>query len=306
MKSQAVMTPRHVEFKKIALLTDLGSASEAPLLFAASLAKQYGSDLLLAHAYAPEFYVSVPPEPLPNWPGSGLPPREDAEKQSRELILRHQLQDVVSMVLINESGIAGLLGDLEERRPDLVILSTHARKGLRKWLAGSVAEEVFRRAHWPVLVLPPGYLEIEPREPRFQQVLYATDMSEISSTALQYAAGIADDNQGELVALHVDPVESEGFSFNRIMDLQKLEDWLRSHRHDHTGALGHADCLVRFGEPGRQICEAAAELGADLIVLGARGFGAVSGLASHFVGGTAYEVSCTAPRPVLIVPPRQA
>jgi nucleotide-binding universal stress UspA family protein len=41
---------------------------------------------------------------------------------------------------------------------------------------------------------------------------------------------------------------------------------------------------------------------ADLIVLGARGLRGATGLASHFIGGTAYEVVCGASCPVLVVP----
>ncbi|MGC8550667.1 MAG: universal stress protein [Acidobacteriaceae bacterium] len=41
---------------------------------------------------------------------------------------------------------------------------------------------------------------------------------------------------------------------------------------------------------------------ADLIILGAQGAGAMTGLASRFLGGTAYEVCCNAKCPLLIVP----
>jgi len=63
--------------------------------------------------------------------------------------------------------------------------------------------------------------------------------------------------------------------------------------------------IVQFGKPEQGIVETAGQQRADFVVLGARGLGAISAAASHFVGGTAYEVCCSSPCPVLIVPQPQ-
>jgi nucleotide-binding universal stress UspA family protein len=302
MMPQLVISPQHVAFRRIALLTDLDGDADRKLRFAASLARLYGSELLLAHAFAPEIGVHIPPEPLPNWPASGLPAREDAEEKARRLIAGAGAEDVISGVIIAESHIPGLLQEVEKRMPDLLVLATHGRTGIRKWLAGSVCEEVFRRARTPVLILPPHYLPVWQGASRPQKILYATDLSEISSTALQYAAGIADDERGKLTALYVDSRHNRSFSFDHVIDQEKLADWLHSHRHDYSRALREASRVVRFGTPAVEVRQAAVESEADLIVVGARGAGAASGLTSHFLGGTSYEVAATAPCPVLIVP----
>jgi nucleotide-binding universal stress UspA family protein len=41
----------------------------------------------------------------------------------------------------------------EELEADLIVISSHGRRGLRRLLIGSVAERVIRLAHCPVLVL---------------------------------------------------------------------------------------------------------------------------------------------------------
>jgi nucleotide-binding universal stress UspA family protein len=41
----------------------------------------------------------------------------------------------------------------EELKADLIVISSHGRRGLRRLLIGSVAERVVRLAHCPVLVL---------------------------------------------------------------------------------------------------------------------------------------------------------
>lgn len=46
-----------------------------------------------------------------------------------------------------------ILAVAEELRPELVVLGTHGRRGVRRLLLGSVAEQVIRRAVVPVITL---------------------------------------------------------------------------------------------------------------------------------------------------------
>lgn len=299
----STVVARHVQFRHIAFFTDLAGSSETALRYAAGLAHWYGANLILAHAFQPDPQLQIPPEPLEQWLREPTA-REQAAEESRSLISRLELSDTVEGVVLAESGVSGLIHQLEARRPDLLVVAPHARHGLRKLLAGSASEEVFRNSAWPVLVLPPAHLE-QQRPANFCRVLYSTDLSEVSATALLYATGIAEDHGAEFITLHVDSQGSAGFSFDRIIDLNKLEDWLHEHRHDATGVMDTGEKMVRFGNPAEEIVEAARQLEADLIVLGARGLGSISGLASHFIGGTAYEVACSAACPVLIIPHRR-
>ena len=295
-------THRLIQFSKIAVLTDLQSDSEKILRYAGSVARWYGAKLLLAHACAPELHVEPPPEPLPHWPESGTPPKQDAEEKVRSLTGKLHLQDLVSKVIIREASIGFLLQELEEYRPNLVVIATHGREGIRKWLAGSVCEEVFRKVQWPVLVLGPGMVEKDlTLQKQFRTILYGTDMSAVSVSALQYAAGIAHDHDAQLIALYVDENPEEAFSFDRAMALQRLKDWLEDRADGLAEALTGVHSMVESGKAETEIVKAAAEWGADLVVLGARGR-AAAGPASHFMGGTAYEVVCTSGCPVLIVP----
>lgn len=43
-----------------------------------------------------------------------------------------------------------------EQKADFIAMATHGRSGLRRMLLGSVAEEVIRCAHVPVIVFPPA------------------------------------------------------------------------------------------------------------------------------------------------------
>ncbi len=292
----AILSQRLIQFKRIAVLTDLGSDSEKTLRYAASLARWYGSELLLAHACRSA-------EPLPTWPASGPPPKRDAEEKCRFLTEKLALQGLSPKTIVSEAGIEPLLEHLEEYRPSLLVLATHGREGIRKWLQGSVAEEVFRRVQWPVLIVSPGFSQTEAApQKQFERILFGTDLSAVSLTALQYAAGISHDHEAQLIALHVEPDPKQGFSFDRAMAQQRLQDWLQDHIDGLSMALAGVRYIVDFGEPKRKIVEVAVQQQADIVVLGARGVGVLSGAASHFLGGTAYEVACSSKCPVLIVP----
>jgi nucleotide-binding universal stress UspA family protein len=48
-----------------------------------------------------------------------------------------------------------IVESIERDRSDLVVMLTHARRGLQRLVLGSVTEYVVRHARRPVLVLPP-------------------------------------------------------------------------------------------------------------------------------------------------------
>ena len=69
---------------------------------------------------------------------------------------------VVSHVLAGTptEGLTSLASELEA---DLLVVGTHARSGVVRWLLGSVAEGVVKHAPCPVLVVPPeGHAPQEP------------------------------------------------------------------------------------------------------------------------------------------------
>ena len=55
--------------------------------------------------------------------------------------------------------------------PDLMVLATHGREGLNRWLRGSVSEEVARRTHVPTLFIGPrsqGFVDTATGQMRLQ------------------------------------------------------------------------------------------------------------------------------------------
>ncbi|HTU17797.1 MAG TPA: universal stress protein [Gemmataceae bacterium] len=78
---------------------------------------------------------------------------------------RERLQEQLNSIKAPEAGIlieyrleygepeAVLLAVAKEIGADLIVMGTHGRTGLRRWLMGSVAEHIVRRASCPVLTV---------------------------------------------------------------------------------------------------------------------------------------------------------
>jgi len=139
----------------------------------------------------------------------------------------------------------------------------------------------------------------------FRKILAAVDGSELATAAARTAAWLAAAVGGEFALVSVfDPsvvlsveggptaIELAGIlreDARRALDVAAKE----------ATACPAAARLVREGSPGAEIRAAAAEWGADLIVLGTHGRGGIKRL---LLGSTAESVLRHAPCPVLVVP----
>jgi nucleotide-binding universal stress UspA family protein len=203
-----------------------------------------------------------------------------------------------------ESHVATLLAKLEGHRPDLLVRDNHhPSMEIGKCLSGTVTEQLFRKVRRPVLVY--GSASSRNAHTPVRNILYATDLSIASVSALHSAYDVARNHDAKLVVLEVTSEPNEEMLFDDAVTtaFEKLQDWLHNHVFACSDApMGRAQCLVKFGEAAQQIVETANELHPEMIVIGARGRGAGSEDDERFVGDTAYAVACSAECPVLIVP----
>lgn len=128
-------------------------------------------------------------------------------------------------------------------------------------------------------------------------MLVPTDFSESSMAALEMAAALARDQQGELLIVHVSPEPAEGAAVTRALDedtraLQKLLEETRPR--DPRVPVRHLG--LHGDDPATVIVEAAEREGVDLIVIATHGRG---GLRRLLLGSVAEAVVRTAACPVL-------
>lgn len=91
-----------------------------------------------------------------------------------------------------EAGAAAavILNYVEEHQPDLIVLSTHGRSGVRRMIVGSVTTAILPRAQTPVLVVHPREGE-ETLDTSFENLVIPLDMSERSEDVLPIAGELA-------------------------------------------------------------------------------------------------------------------
>jgi nucleotide-binding universal stress UspA family protein len=134
-------TPSH-----ILAATDFSAASEEAVGYAAQLARALGARLTLVHVFDEPYVYQVP-----------LPPEYTgdlrARLEARCAELRASGSDVRAVV---RKGVAWseVVSAASAEGADLIVVGTHGRRGLPRWLMGSVAEKVVRLAPVPVVAVP--------------------------------------------------------------------------------------------------------------------------------------------------------
>ena len=141
---------------RILVAVDFESCSETAVITAADLARAKGGRVFLLHAIAP--VAGVPWDtPIAPTPGAVAVALSDhLETRAREGL--HRLQRLAGDVWVDTDVRFGhpvetILSVAEEVGADLIVLGTHGRKGVTRWLLGSVAEAVLRRSEVPVMTV---------------------------------------------------------------------------------------------------------------------------------------------------------
>lgn len=194
------------------------------------------------------------------------------------------------------------------RRADLIVLGTSKRSGLDRFRFGSVAETVALEATQPVLVVPPASGNVVDAMTPFKNVLVAVDFGAGSTEAVNRALSMTDDNS-RVTVVHVVRGVPFGPSNRNLYHLMEPEyqrqlardAWRRIAEiipaDSSTSRKVHARVVA--GDPAATISRIAAEVAADLILLGVTARGAIGRL---IMGSTAARVIRTSGRPVLVIP----
>lgn len=179
------------------------------------------------------------------------------------------------------------------REAGLIVMSTHGRGGLDRWLHGSVADQVLRETPQPVILVPPGYERPWPGHFPLR-ILLTLDGSALAEAAI----GPADDLAGALGAalMLVRVVEHSppdaGGAGPRITGrhfetkLSEAQKYLREveHRLQTDGRL--IAVRITVGHPATAITTIARMLKVHLLVMATHG---CSGLARVVLGSVATE-----------------
>ena len=194
------------------------------------------------------------------------------------------------------------------RRADLIVIGTSKRSGFDRFRFGSVAETVARKATQPVLVIPPTVAKASDSTTPFKNILVAVDFGEGASAAVERALSMAN-GDSRVTVVHV----VRGVPFERsyrypqhLMEPEYQRNlarvaWRRMGSIVPVGTANGRRVHTRVvtGEPTAEISRVAAEVDADLILVGVTARGPIGRL---IMGSTAARVIRTAGRPVMAIP----
>lgn len=170
------------------------------------------------------------------------------------------------------SAVEGILEQLEKETYDLVLMGSHGKKGLQKWL-GSVSRQIISNSQSPVFV--------SKRRTKNQKVLFTTDGSEASFNAVKHAIEIIDLADKEIYVISVKE-NPELLPMEATLDKNWLESIEKQQKIHSTKAINRAKAILEekgiavnnevilTGNPAQKIIDFAAEEKIDLVIMGAR------------------------------------
>jgi nucleotide-binding universal stress UspA family protein len=137
--------------RRVLVPVDLGEGSAACLRLATRLAPK--SARLEALLVIPSGTIGLPV--VPYFPEAPLlPDRKRSEAALREFLELHGADAAKGVVREADDAAAGILERARETGADAIVIATQGRRGLDRWLLGSVSEKVVRHAEAPVLAVP--------------------------------------------------------------------------------------------------------------------------------------------------------
>jgi len=298
-----------VQVKSVLVATDLSPASETAVRHGIEVARHYRARLCLMHVVSSLGFTMAGPQS--SVMASGMARRDLCAIEQR-LALLGAISGLKHKVIISEGDIWDELERAVIRESiDIIVVGTHSRTGISKLVLGSVAELIFRGASCPVLTVSPRCPDVAQLNAgeTLRPLLFATDFSDESLQALPHAVSLANEQQTQLVLLHMlsDVPKLQGSRWYTAADVGAIR---RAARNDAYKSLkdlvSNVDlaidplCMAEFGEPAEGILWAARNLRAVAIILGLKRREPRHPI-SHLPWSMAYKVACGAVCPVLTV-----
>ena len=296
-------------FKRILCPIDFSPMSLHAIEHAAAVARWYEASITALHVHDP-FGM-----PGPGWP---VPAQDVTEatmarvhSETAACLKAAAATDLDVRVLVDVGQPATRILERANTLPaDLIVIGTHGASGFEHLVLGSVTEKVLRKASCAVLTVPPH--ETRTSALPFKRVLCAVDFSVWSLRAFELARSLAQESHAALTAVSVIEwpwPEPPAPDFAELpADQATALSGYRRHR--ETGALQQLTKLagdptpagvtleprISHGKAHVEILRTAADVGADLIVIGVHGRNVLD---LKVFGSTTHHVVRQATCPVL-------
>jgi nucleotide-binding universal stress UspA family protein len=323
-------------FERILVPLDGSTHSHQALPYAVLVARCCSSELVLAHVTPQPASTALTPDDVAAEMGerpraAGVPfqpsPADrmfladpgrrtdahiiaDVERASDEVeALRRRLteQGLTVRTVVRGGPPAETLLDIgREEAIELIVMSTHGRGGIGRFLLGSVADRVVRHADVPVMLVRTAAVHRE--NPEFKRIVVPLDGSQTAAAVLPAVRELARCSGAEIVLLRVVQGEPAAPVITALPPPEGVVEKHGAAEREATAYVGTVEqsavgwgvpvrTLVQVGDPASVILDTAKDLYADLIVMSTHGLG---GLRRFFLGSVAERVVRHAEAPVLV------
>lgn len=294
------------EIKRILMPTDFSHNANQALHYAIMLADTFGAEVTA-------FHVVTLFESDPNNPSHQFPEMSEvydsmekaANINMKQLLADHAEVKIKYEVVRGISPAEDILNHAKTENFDLIVLGTHGRSGISRFLLGSATEKIIR--HMPCPVMTIRYHSEMLIKPQLKRIVVPLDFSAYSKQALAYATAYASKFGASLYILHV--IEEQlhpAYYVTGDVSIFKLIPDLREKSHTALQQFAGKEIPkniehsfhIREGRAHNEIVNFGEEQDADLIVITTHG---LSGLDHLLIGSTTEKVVRKAKCPVLAV-----
>jgi nucleotide-binding universal stress UspA family protein len=235
--------------------------------------------------------------------------RLTAEADLSGVAVRVQAEGIpVDTRVYDAEAADAILRAAEAEHARVIVMSTHGRSGVGRWIYGSVADAVLRRSPVPVLLVPstcerPWAVNTTPL-----RVLVPLDGSELAEAAVGPAGELMGPGGATLLLLQavepVLPIAADGMSyahpFDEEAELAAARTYLEGVAAQARAKGWTTEVEAVIGYPASSIAAVAREQAVDVVAMATHGRG---GMARLVLGSVATGVLQRAHVPVLVVPP---
>ncbi|EMA24685.1 universal stress protein [Haloarcula argentinensis] len=278
-------------FDSILVPTDGSPGSERAFEAAATLARTHDTTVHV---------LSVVDEhgPTDDWDYDGdSPAAAFIESQANHV----DTEDLSVTAAVREGVVHDAVLDYaDETDINLIVMGTHGRTGVRRFLLGSVTEKVVRLADVPVLSVK---ADAEPGTVSFDDILLPTDGSSGAEAAIEPAGALASVTDATVHLVSVVDTRSLGVDVGSSVIVDELESVATDaveNTSDRLSEMGveTVETAIAHGVPYRAILDAIEEADADLVIIGTHGR---TGIDRYLLGSVAEKLVRTSPVPVMTV-----
>ncbi|MCM2314469.1 MAG: universal stress protein [Thermoanaerobaculia bacterium] len=268
--------------------TDFSELATHALHYAGELAKRTGSELVVL--YADPF---LPPPHFTSAQVDSIASSLAAQKKNAGVELDKYTAANVSMdvrhrtMIVEAHPVSAIVQAAEELDASVIVMGTHGRSGLNRFMLGSVTERVLRESSRPLLTVRPTNRAVE-ATPASPTILCPVSVSKDARAVLEQAIDFA-----ELVGAKITVVNVGETSESRDDGaLREIQSWIPERAGVPVSTISLA------GNPAEVVVEHARKSNADLIIIGARHRPFAD---TTTIGTTTTRITRHAPCPVLTI-----